>query len=81
MITPSPEFDQEHERLIRAVFNAMSHDLKTPLACIIGSLEIMERMKEVLTPENRDVLLQTAITESHKLDSMLSEMLEKFKPE
>jgi two-component system, OmpR family, sensor histidine kinase KdpD len=80
MNTSSPDFDQERKRLLLAVFNTVSHDLKTPLACILGSLEIMERMKETLGTQDRDVLVHTAIMEARKLDNLISDMLDKAQP-
>jgi len=81
MNTKFPEFEQEREQILRRIFNAASHDLKTPLACIIGSLEILEKMKESLSSEQRDSLIQSAILEAHKLDGLITDMLEKVKPE
>ncbi|MDE3016491.1 MAG: hypothetical protein KGI29_06180 [Pseudomonadota bacterium] len=80
MDTKSPEFKQERQRLIRAVFNAVSHDLKTPFVSIIGSLEIMERMKETLSTEDRDTLIHTALIEARKIDGVIADMLDKARP-
>ena len=56
----------------------MSHDLKTPLACIIGSLETYDYAKERLTEENKNILLQTALQEARRLDVLISEFLSKI---
>lgn len=76
-----PNFEQDRKILLRKVFNVVSHDLKTPLACIIGSLEVIERMKDTLSPEQFDSLIKTALIEAHRLDEIVSEMLEKARPE
>jgi len=80
MNTPSSDALQEREQLLRKVFSDVAHDLKTPLACIIGSLEIMQRLQETLSPQDREILMQTAITEAHRLDGFISDMLGKAKP-
>ena len=55
----------------------MSHDIKTPLACIIGALEIYNYTKESLTEANKNILLETALQEAHRLDALISKLLEK----
>lgn len=77
----SKVFEQERERLLRTVFNAVSHDLKTPLACIIGPLEIIEQMKKELSTEQKNSLIHTALTEARKLDGLITDMLDKAKLE
>jgi K+-sensing histidine kinase KdpD len=79
MNTHPSDVDEERERLLRKVFSNVSHDLKTPLACIIGSLEIMERLQETLSAKDRKALIHTAITEAHKLENFISDMLSKAK--
>lgn len=80
MENTSPDFDNEKKEIHRKVFNVISHDLKTPLACIIGSLEIIEHSKEKLSTQQIDTLIKTAISEAHRLNDFISEMLEKNKP-
>ncbi len=74
------EFEQERERLLRSAFNAFSHDLKTPLACIIGSLEVYQRTKDMLTNDNKDALLKTALQEAHRLNLYITNILDTAKP-
>ncbi len=77
--TPNPQnnsFEQERERLQRSVLCAFSHDLKTPLACIIGSLEIYGRTKDKLSPDKQNILIDTALQEAYRLDSLLTNVLE-----
>ena len=81
MENTSQDFDQERKALLNKAFNAIAHDLKTPLACIIGSLEIIEKMKDTLSAEQVDSLIKTALIEAHRLDNMVSKILEKAKPE
>ena len=76
----SPDFDNEREQLLHKVFTVVAHDLKTPLACIIGALEIMEHLKETISAEDRNTLINSAISQARKLNGFISEMLEKNKP-
>jgi len=80
METVQKELSNEREIMLRKVFSVISHDLKTPLACIIGSLEIIERMNETISDDDRNALISSAISEARRLDGFISEMLEKAKP-
>jgi K+-sensing histidine kinase KdpD len=77
----SNSFEQEREKLHRSVLTSVSHDLKTPLACIIGSLEIYERTKEKLTLEKKNILINTALQEAYRLDSFVTNILDMAKLE
>jgi len=72
----SHSFEQEREQLHRAVLSSVSHDLKTPLSCIIGSLEIYERTKEKLTLDKKNILINTALQEAYRLDSFVTNILD-----
>lgn len=67
---------REREQLHRSVLSTVSHDLKTPLACIIGSLEIYAHAKDKLSPDIQGVLIDTALQEAYRLDSLLTSVLE-----
>jgi two-component system sensor histidine kinase KdpD len=75
------KFEKEREQLHRNIMDSVSHDLKTPLACIIGSLEIFERTKGKLPPEKAAALLETALHESYRLDSFINNILDMAKLE
>lgn len=60
----------------RDMLSAVSHDLKTPLACIIGSLEIYERLKDKLSAEEINTLITTARQEAYRLDDLISNILD-----
>jgi K+-sensing histidine kinase KdpD len=81
MSTEPPDFERMREQLQAKVFSSVAHDLKTPLACIIGSLQTLDQMKEKLSPEQHDMLIKTALTEAHRLDILFATMLDKAKPE
>lgn len=74
-------FEEERERMHRQLFSAVSHDLKTPLASMIGSLEIYARMKEKLSLEKKEMLISTALQEAYRLDNFISNILDMAKLE
>jgi len=73
------EFNHEREELLRRVFSSVAHDFKTPLACVIGSLGILNSMSEKLSPEKRDALIKNALSEANKLDAVMNAMLDNAK--
>jgi K+-sensing histidine kinase KdpD len=73
--------DVERERLHRQMLSAVSHDLKTPLASIIGSLEVYERMDGRLSEEQRQVLIGVALQEAYRLDNFVTNILDMAKLE
>ena len=68
-------FEQACERMRRRVLNVVSHDLKTPLACIVCALEIYQRSKDSLTIDRVDILINTALEEAHRLEHLISDVL------
>ena len=81
VVKNNQDFTEERETLHRQMLSAVSHDLKTPLASIIGSLEIYERMGGQLTPAKRETLIKTALVEAYRLDSFLTNILDMAKLE
>ncbi|MBY0428107.1 MAG: two-component sensor histidine kinase [Alphaproteobacteria bacterium] len=77
----SAELIKERERLHSRLMNSVSHDLKTPLACIIGSLEIYQRTKDKLSEEKKSLLLNTALQEAYRLDGFITNILDMAKLE
>ncbi len=65
----------------RQLFSAVSHDLKTPLASMIGSLEIYQRMQAKLAPEKKEALISTALQEAYRLDNFVTNILDMGKLE
>ncbi len=80
MSTNQSDFERMREQLQNRVFSSVAHDLKTPLACIIGSLQTLDQMRNKLSPEQCDMLIKTALTEAHRLDVLFATMLNKAKP-
>jgi two-component system, OmpR family, sensor histidine kinase KdpD len=77
---PTEEYRKERDALRMTLFSDVAHDLRTPLACIMGSLGTLEQMSAYLTSQQRDALIAIARTEAQKLDGFISEMLDKVKP-
>jgi len=73
--TPN-NFEQDRDRLHLQMMSAVSHDLKTPLASIIGSLEIHNKMNAALSAEKKTMLLETALEEAYRLDGFISNILD-----
>lgn len=81
--TPPVEesFDEARERIHREMLSSVSHDLKTPLSTVIGSLEIYTRMGAKLSEEKRAQLIASALTEAYRLDSFITNILDMAKLE
>lgn len=69
-------YDAERAHFHQKILSAVSHDLKTPLSSIIGSLEINAQMKAQLTPEKQQALLDLALEEAYRLDSFITNILD-----
>ena len=72
----SSSFDETREQLHRQMLSAVSHDLKTPLATVIGSLEIYSRMHDKLTYEKKNMLIESALMEAYRLDNFITNILD-----
>lgn len=66
----------ETERLRNALLTSISHDLRTPLASIIGALSSMKSFGETYGPQTRSDLVQTALDESERLDRFVGNLLD-----
>ena len=77
-MTP-PSHDEIREYLHRQMLSSVSHDLKTPLATIIGSLEVMTMLYDKLPEEKRRSLISSALTEAFRLDYFITNILDMAK--
>lgn len=77
----SDDFEKQREMIHINMLSSVSHDLKTPLASVIGSLEIHERMKDKLPQEKKEALIATALQEAYRLDNFVTNILEMAKLE
>jgi two-component system sensor histidine kinase KdpD len=65
----------ERERLRSAMLTSVSHDLRTPLASILGALSSLRSYGERYDKPTRDDLLGTALTEAERLDRFVGNLL------
>jgi len=72
------KINEEKEKLRSTLLSSVSHDLKTPLASIIGGLRLHQRLKakEKLTDETSQDLIHTALTEGQRLESFITNILD-----
>jgi len=80
-VTLAADIDQarlgaERERLRSAMLTSVSHDLRTPLASIIGALSSLKSYRERYDEATRDELLSTALTEAARLDRFVGNLLD-----
>lgn len=69
---------EEREKLRSMLLSSVSHDLKTPLASIIGSLSVYQSLRNSkrLTPQQARELTDTAFDEAQRLDSFITNILD-----
>ena len=66
----------ETERLRAALLTSISHDLKTPLASVIGSAGTLRDLGNKLTDDEKVELLSTVIEESERLNRFIANLLD-----
>jgi two-component system sensor histidine kinase KdpD len=66
----------ETERLRAALLTSISHDLKTPLASVIGSAGTLRDLGNKLTDDEKLELLSTVIEESERLNRFIANLLD-----
>lgn len=66
----------ETERLRSALLTSISHDLKTPLAAVLGAAGTLRDLANKLTPDQKDDLLATIIDESERLNRFIANLLD-----
>lgn len=67
---------EEREKLRAMLLSSVSHDLKTPLASIIGALSVHRSLGERLTSQKRGELIETALDEAQRLDNFITNILD-----
>jgi signal transduction histidine kinase len=70
------ELLQQQDALRRRLVAQVSHDLRTPLASMLGYLESLQIKKDSLSEEQRDEFLRIALHQGHRLGRMLAELFE-----
>jgi two-component system sensor histidine kinase KdpD len=71
----------ETERLRSALLTSISHDLKTPLAAVLGSAETLRDLGGKLGDAEKADLLATIIDESERLNRFIANLLDMTKLE
>ena len=71
----------ETERLRTALLTSISHDLKTPLASVLGSAGTLRDLADKLTDSEKVDLLATIIDESERLNRFIANLLDMTKLE
>jgi|AmaraimetFIIA100_FD_contig_61_8651780_length_4755_multi_7_in_0_out_0_3 two-component system sensor histidine kinase KdpD len=66
----------ETERLRTALLTSISHDLKTPLASVLGSAGTLRDLSDKLTDSEKAELLATVIEESERLNRFIANLLD-----
>jgi two-component system sensor histidine kinase KdpD len=67
---------EESERLRTALLASVSHDLRTPLASIIGAGSSLQALGEALDDGARQELLDTLLGEAERLDRFVQNLLD-----
>ena len=66
----------ETEHLRSALLTSISHDLKTPLASVLGSASTLRELNKKLTDSEQAELLSTIIEESERLNRFIANLLD-----
>jgi len=66
----------ETERLRAALLTSISHDLKTPLASVLGSASTLRDLNDKLSDSQKTELLATVIEESERLNRFIANLLD-----
>jgi two-component system, OmpR family, sensor histidine kinase KdpD len=66
----------ETDRLRTALLTSISHDLKTPLASILGAAGTLGDFGDKLPPDAREELIGTVIDESERLNRFIANLLD-----
>jgi two-component system sensor histidine kinase KdpD len=68
--------DTEAERLRNSLLSAVSHDLRTPLAAIVGSSSTLVELGEKLGPEVRHEMAEAILDEGERLNRQVANLLD-----
>jgi two-component system sensor histidine kinase KdpD len=71
----------ESDRLRGALLTSISHDLKTPLASVLGAASMLRDLASGLTDAQKHELLATVIDESERLNRFIANLLDMTKLE
>ncbi|MBV9458404.1 MAG: sensor histidine kinase KdpD, partial [Bradyrhizobium sp.] len=71
----------ETDRLRQALLTSISHDLKTPLAAVLGAASTLRDLEPALGIKDKAELLATVIDESERLNRFIANLLDMTKLE
>jgi two-component system sensor histidine kinase KdpD len=71
--------EKEREQLRSALLSSISHDLRTPLATMIGSVSTLIDLPGSLSHEQKEELLGNTLTEARRLDRYIQKLLDMTK--
>jgi two-component system sensor histidine kinase KdpD len=74
--TQEARAETERERLRAALLSSLSHDLRTPLASILGAVTSLRQLGGALRPEDRDDLLAAIEEEAERLSRFVANLLD-----
>ena len=66
----------ETDRLARALLTSISHDLRTPLASVLGAASTLRDLDAALPPEAKADLLATIVEEAERLNRFIANLLD-----
>lgn len=66
----------EKEQLRSALLSSVSHDLRTPLAAIIGASTSLIEYADTFSPKDRQALQQTVLDEAERLNRYIQNLLD-----
>jgi len=66
----------ETERLRSALLSSVSHDLRSPLAAMIGSADSLSNYAQAMDVSDRRALLDTIVVEGERLDRYIQNLLD-----
>lgn len=83
LMNESDDIKLRHQResLRSSLLSSVSHDLKTPLVSIIGSLSSIRHMDATLSSQERRELITTAMEEAERLNQSITNILNMTKIE
>jgi two-component system sensor histidine kinase KdpD len=67
---------EESERLWMALFNSLSHDLRTPLSSVIGAVTSLNEGGDLYDPAARGELLQTVEEEARRMNRLIGNLFD-----
>jgi two-component system sensor histidine kinase KdpD len=68
--------DAETDRLRQALLTSISHDLRTPLASVLGSAQVLRDLDGKIDPATRSDLIGTIIEEAERLNRFIANLLD-----